>query len=97
MAEDADMRNELEEMQRRADQLADEVRGPLSLGGTPARGPERVSDTARVPFGSRPKPSSPRSAEEPGASGTSVWPGVLQGVVAGAGYVFWNFASWYRN
>lgn len=26
MAEDADMRNELEEMQRRADQLADEVR-----------------------------------------------------------------------
>lgn len=27
MAEDADMRNELEEMQRRADQLADEVRG----------------------------------------------------------------------
>ena len=26
MAEDADMRNELEEMQRRADQLADEVK-----------------------------------------------------------------------
>lgn len=37
MAEDADMRNELEEMQRRADQLADEVRpvaktGNLGLG-----------------------------------------------------------------
>lgn len=28
MAEDADMRNELEEMQRRADQLADEVTEP---------------------------------------------------------------------
>lgn len=28
MAEDADMRNELEEMQRRADQLADEVIEP---------------------------------------------------------------------
>lgn len=32
MAEDADMRNELEEMQRRADQLADEVRPITKLG-----------------------------------------------------------------
>lgn len=32
MAEDADMRNELEEMQRRADQLADEVRPVAKLG-----------------------------------------------------------------
>lgn len=32
MAEDADMRNELEEMQRRADQLADEVRPAAKLG-----------------------------------------------------------------
>ena len=32
MAEDADMRNELEEMQRRADQLADEVRLNWKLG-----------------------------------------------------------------
>lgn len=31
MAEDADMRNELEEMQRRADQLADEVRPSTKL------------------------------------------------------------------
>lgn len=31
MAEDADMRNELEEMQRRADQLADEVRARAKL------------------------------------------------------------------
>lgn len=31
MAEDADMRNELEEMQRRADQLADEVRPRAKL------------------------------------------------------------------
>lgn len=30
MAEDADMRNELEEMQRRADQLADEVKDSAS-------------------------------------------------------------------
>lgn len=34
MAEDADMRNELEEMQRRADQLADEVR-ERDLGSKP--------------------------------------------------------------
>jgi synaptosomal-associated protein 25 len=33
MAEDADMRNELEEMQRRADQLADEVKDSDSEGG----------------------------------------------------------------
>lgn len=33
MAEDADMRNELEEMQRRADQLADEVRAKQETWG----------------------------------------------------------------
>lgn len=37
MAEDADMRNELEEMQRRADQLADEVRH-REAGGKPNTG-----------------------------------------------------------
>lgn len=31
MADDADMRNELSDMQQRADQLADEVRTPDSL------------------------------------------------------------------
>lgn len=49
MAEDADMRNELEEMQRRADQLADEVRGAkdreLSYSGS---GGERTSSNVSI-------------------------------------------------
>lgn len=44
MAEDADMRNELEEMQRRADQLADEVRPVAKLGTWAGLG---VKHTAR--------------------------------------------------